>query len=196
MALGGNGVCRVWWVGGLGHQADSLGYMQGQWASEGWDHVPSVLNFRASPSGAQCLLNEWHTEKSTVPGLAPACFESPEQNMTSLENQLPGYRPRGIFSLSEDKVQKASFCSRPPHHTGLRTEFARTHGKPLEAPGSDCLGANVCQGEGRPRILRKWRLSSGTPPLKAIFGDCLLLPTQPGLHLAGGQRLPGHACSC
>ena len=142
-----------------------------------------MLNCRASPSGAPCLLNEWHTEKSTVPGLAPACFESPEQNMPSLENQLPGYRPGGIFSLSGDKVQKTSFCFSPHHHTGLRTECARTHRKPLEALSSDCLGTNVCQGERRPQILRKGHLSSGTPPLKAIFEDCLLLPTQPGLHL-------------
>lgn len=172
------------------------------------------------------MLNEWHTEKSTVPGLAPAYFESPEQNMTSLENQAK----RHFLPFWGQGIQKASFRSRPHHHTGLRTEFARTHGKPLEAPGSDCLGANVCQGEGWPQILRKWCLSSGTPPLKAIFEDCLLLPTQtPGLHfcwraevtrpclfllsgwgtgLQGGSNRgcclawidtgpePGHSCSC
>lgn len=115
MALGGNGVCRVWWVGGLGHQADSLGYMQGQWASEGWDHVPSVLNCRASPSGAQCLLNEWHTEKSTVPGLAPACFESPEQNMTSLESQENLAIGQGAFSpFLRTRYRKLPFVPGPP----------------------------------------------------------------------------------
>lgn len=52
---------------------------------------------------------------------------------------------------------------RPHCHTGLRVEFAGTHGKPPEAADADGLGP-VCAKESAGIALREegWGLSSGS----------------------------------